>query len=340
MANNDKMKELMENMPNPDAIFESWWPFIIAGTAGILYGLRSWLRGPKCVGGVQLNGKTVIVTGANSGVGKAAATEFAKRGARLILACRNETEGRATAEELRKETSNINIVFMLLDLASFKSIRAFVDKFNEKEEHLHILVNNAGVMMCPEEKSAEKFELQFAVNYLGTFLLTELLLDKLKSSAPSRIINTTASAANLGEIRFDNINLKGDYTPGKAYAQSKFAVLLYSQHLAERLKDTEVTVNMVNPGVVNSNAHRHMPFKTSRFIRISFSPFVYFLMKTCEDGAQTTVFCATAEELDGVRGKLYKDCQEKEIEESMKDQELQDKLYKASLEWTKLDKSE
>lgn len=340
MANKDAMKEFMENMPNPDAIFESWWPFIIAGVAGILYGLRSWLRGPKCVGGAKLNGKTVIVTGANSGIGKAAATEFARRGARLILACRDEAEGRATAEEMRKETGSINIVFMKLDLASFKSIRAFVDKFNEKEEKLHMLVNNAGVMMAPEEKSEDKFELQFAVNYLGMFLLTELLLDKLKASAPSRIVNTTAAAANLGQINFDNINLKGEYTPGKACAQSKFAVLLYTLHLADRLKDTDVTVNVVNPGVVNSNAHRHMPFKTSTFIRYSFAPFIWFLMKTNEDGAQTTIFCVTAEELEGVRGKLYKDCQEKEVEQSMKDEELQQLLYKFSKEWTKLDKSE
>nr|KAG5686611.1 hypothetical protein BaRGS_006285 [Batillaria attramentaria] len=266
--------------------------------------------------------------------------EFARRGGRVILACRNDTEGRAAVEEIRKETGSTNVLFMELDLASFKSIRSFVDKFTEKEEHLHLLVNNAGVMMCPEEKSADKFELQFAVNFLGTVLLTELLLDKLKASAPSRIITTSAAAANLGEIDFENINMTGKYVPGKAYAQSKFAVLLYTVYLAEKLKDTKVTVNAVNPGVVNSNAHRHLPFKTNSFIRLSFAPFVWFMMKNCEDGAQTTIFCATAEELEGVTGKYYKDCQETKMPEQALDEELQKKLYQATLQWMKLDKSE
>lgn len=330
----------MANMPDPDAMFKSWWPFIIAGVAGVLYGLRSWFRGPKCIGGAKLNGKTAIITGANSGVGKATAMEFARRGARVILACRNETAGRATIEEIRKETSSANVVFMELDLASFKSVRAFADKFNEKEEHLHLLVNNAGVNMCAEEKSADKFERHFAVNYLGTVLLTELLLDKLKASAPSRIINTAAAAANLGEIDFENINLNGKYQPGRAFSQSKFAVLLYSLYLAEKLKDAQVTVNALNPGVVNSNAHRNMPFKTSSFIRISFSPFIWFMMKNCEDGAQTTLFCATAEEMEGVTGKYYKDCQETTIPEQAQDKELQKKLYEATLKWIQTDKKD
>ncbi|XP_025105636.1 retinol dehydrogenase 12-like [Pomacea canaliculata] len=334
------MKDFIENMPNPDAIFRSWWPILIAVGTGVIYALRTWLRGPKCVGGRKLNGKTAVVTGANSGIGKAIAMEFARRGARVILACRNETEGHAVASEIQKETGNINVVFMQLDLSSFKSIHAFVEKFKEKEQHLHLLVNNAGVNMCPEAKTSDNFELQLGVNYLGTFLLTELLLDKLRASAPSRIINTSAAAANLGEINFDNISLTGQYSPGTAFAQSKYAVLLYTLHLSERLKETQVTVNAVNPGVVNSKAHRHMPFKNNSFIRISFGPFVWFLMKTCEDGAQVTIFCATAEELEGVSGKYFKDCQEVKLDEQKTSKELQEKLYKATLQWTKMEKGD
>ncbi|BFZ06996.1 hypothetical protein BsWGS_10035 [Bradybaena similaris] len=336
MGSNKAMEDFIANMPNPDAIFQSWWPFIIAGLCGTIYGLRQWIRGPKCIGGANLKNKTVIITGANGCIGKEIAMNFARRGGKIVLACRNEAEGKQTAEFIRKETENMNVYFLKLDLNSFKSIREFVEKFKKKEQSLHILVNNAGVMMCPKEKTEDGFDVQFQTNYLGPFLLTELLLDMLKESAPARIINTTASAQNLGDINFDDVNHEnGEYTLGDMYAQSKLAVVLHTFQLAERLKGTNVTCNVVNPGICNTDIYRHLPLKSKQFIRFSFGPFMWMLMKYAEDGAQITVYCATAEELAEVTGKHFKDCKEVPLTGKCTDALLQEQLYRASLKWTK-----
>ncbi|CAL1540970.1 unnamed protein product [Lymnaea stagnalis] len=335
-VSNKGMDDFFANMPNPDAIFQSWWPFIIAGLVGTIYGFRQWIRGPKCIGGARLKDKTVIVTGANGCIGKEIALQLANRGGKIIMACRDETEGKKAAEFVRKETENMDVYFMKLDLNSFKSIRAFVDRFKKKEKHLHILINNAGVMMCPEEKTEDGFDSQFQTNYLGPFLLTELLLDMLKGSAPSRIINTTASAQNLGDIHFEDINLEStEHTLGDLYAQSKLAVVLHTFQLAERLKDTKVTSNVVNPGICNSDIYRHLPLKSKKFIRVSFAPFMWFLMKYPEDGAQISIYLATAEELGETTGKHFKDSKEQPLSGKCQEKVLQEQLYRASLKWIK-----
>ncbi|XP_059165605.1 retinol dehydrogenase 13-like [Physella acuta] len=334
-AKNKAMDDFFANMPNPDAIFQSWWPFLIAGAVGTIYGFRQWVRGPKCIGGAKLKDKTVIITGANSGIGKETALQLARRGGKIVLACRNEAEGKKTAEFIRKETENMDVYFMKLDLNSFKSIKEFVEKFKKKEKHLHILINNAGVMMCPKGKTEDGFDIQFQTNYLGPFLLTELLLDVLKESAPSRIINTTASAQNLGDINFEDINHETkEYSLGDMYAQSKLAVVLHTFQLAERLKDTQVTCNVVNPGICNSDIYRYLPLKSKKFIRVSFGPFMWFLMKYPEDGAQISVYLATAEELKESTGKHFKDSKEEPLTGKCQEKLLQEQLYRASLKWT------
>ncbi|CAG5119819.1 unnamed protein product [Candidula unifasciata] len=336
MGSNKAMEDFIANMPNPDAIFQSWWPFLIAGAIGTIYGVRQWIRGPQCIGGANLKNKTVIITGASGCIGKAIAMNFARRGGKIVLAGRNEAEGKQTADDIRKETENMNVYFLKLDLNSFKSIQEFVEKFKKKEKSLHVLINNAGVMMCPKEKTEDGFDVQFQTNYLGPFLLTELLLDMLKESAPSRIINTTASAHNLGDIDFEDVNQeKGERTLGDMYAQSKLAVILHTFQLAERLKGTNVTCNVVNPGICNTDIYRHLPLKSKKFIRVSFAPFMWMLMKYAEDGAQISIYCATAEELAEVTGKHFKDCKEVPLTGKCMDPLLQEQLYRASLKWVK-----
>ncbi|KAI8787826.1 retinol dehydrogenase 13-like [Biomphalaria glabrata] len=333
-SRNKNAEDFFANMPNPDAIFQSWWPFIIAGTVGTIYGVRQWVRGPKCIGGSRMKGKTIIVTGANGGIGKEIALQLAHRGGKVIMACRDAVEGKKAAEFVRKETENMDVYFMKLDLNSFKSIREFVEKFKKKESNLHLLINNAGVMMCPQEKTEDGFDVQFQTNYLGPFLLTELLLDILKASAPSRIINTTASAHNLGDINFDDINLeKKQYSLGDVYAQSKLAVVLHTFQLAERLKDTKVTCNVVNPGICNTDIYRYLPLKSKKFIRVSFAPFMWFLMKYPEDGAQISIYLSTADELAETSGKHFKDAKEQPLSGKCLDKLLQEQLYRASLKW-------
>ena len=142
----------------------------------------------------RLNGKTAIITGANTGIGKETALDFAKRGARVILACRDQKRASAAAEDIIKKSGNANVIVSLVDLASFDSIKQFAKRINQTEASIHILVNNAAMMGCPKWKTKDGFEMQFGVNHLGHFLLTTLLLDKLKQSQPSRIVNVSALA--------------------------------------------------------------------------------------------------------------------------------------------------
>ncbi|ESO83498.1 hypothetical protein LOTGIDRAFT_197173 [Lottia gigantea] len=329
-------KLLPEGFPDPDAIFTSWYPIIIAVVCGALYAIRQYLRGPKCMGTADLKGKTAIVTGANTGIGQHVAFDLAYKGAKVILACKNLEAGQEAVDDIKKRSRNENVKLMKLNLASFVSIRDFVEEFKKNESNLDILVNNAGVMMMPFMESEENFEMQFGVNYLGTFLLTELLLDVLKKTKGSRIINTIASAVNLGDINYDDINLTKDYSPGKGFAQSKYALAVYSLHLADRLKDFGVNVYLVNPGVVNSNAHRYMPFRSNKFLSFGFTVPMYFLMKLPEDGAQTTIYCSTAQDLDKVTGKCYKDLAEVQLDDNVTNIEHREKLYKQTLIWTQL----
>ena len=142
----------------------------------------------------KLNGKTVIITGSNTGIGKETALDLAKRGARVILACRDTQKANQAANEIRKKSGNGNVLVEQLDLASLESVRNFSAKINRQEERIDILINNAGIMACPKWKTKDGFEMQFGVNHIGHFLLTNLLLDKIKSSGPSRIVNVSSRA--------------------------------------------------------------------------------------------------------------------------------------------------
>jgi NAD(P)-dependent dehydrogenase (short-subunit alcohol dehydrogenase family) len=194
---------------------------------------------------------------------------------------------------------------------------------------LDILVNNAGVMCHPQAKTVDGFELHFQTNYLGHFLLTTLLLDKLKA-APNgaRVVNVTAHAYRLGEVDLGDLQFeRRAYRPGDAYSQSKLAVMLFTLHLSKILEGTAVTVNAVDPGVVRTGVHRHMPFRQHALVSLSFAPFLWFLMKTSKDGAQTSVHCAAAATEDGVSGKYYSECKVAKVEDVAMDTILAEKLW-------------
>ncbi|XP_061621715.1 retinol dehydrogenase 13 isoform X2 [Phyllopteryx taeniolatus] len=171
----------------------------VAVAAGAsLLALRRWLAGRVCRSKASLNGKTVLITGANTGLGKETALDLAQRGARVILACRDLTKASMAADYIRRKSGNNNVVVMKLDLASLKSVRELASQVINSEERLDILINNAGIMMCPKWKTEDGFEMQFGVNHLGHFLLTNLLLSMLKSSAPSRIVIVSSRAHEKG----------------------------------------------------------------------------------------------------------------------------------------------
>ncbi|KAK7507085.1 hypothetical protein BaRGS_00001936, partial [Batillaria attramentaria] len=295
-----------------------------------------YMSGGRFNGKERIPGKTVIVTGANTGIGKETAKELARRGGRVILACRDLERAEKARAEIVLETANRNVVVKLLDLASMGSIRAFAKDINATEPHVDILINNAGIMRCPKMLTEDGFEMQLGVNHLGHFLLTMLLLDKIKASAPSRIVNVSSLAHVRGQINFDDLNTAKSYDPGVAYAQSKLANVLFTRELAKKLDGTGVTVNALHPGVVKTELGRHMNIFKSSISRAVFAPISWVLLKTPVQGAQTTLYCALATELDGVTGKYFSDCKEKEVAEQAKDDEAAKRLWAISENWTRL----
>ncbi|XP_077479262.1 retinol dehydrogenase 12 [Stigmatopora argus] len=280
---------------------------VVAGAS--LLALRRWMAGGVCRSKVRLDGKTVLITGANTGIGKETALDLARRGARVILACRDLKKAHKAAVQIRKQSRNDNVVVKKLDLACLQSVRDLARDIINHERHLDILINNAGIMMCPKWKTDEGYEMQFGVNHLGHFLLTNLLIELLKKSAPSRIVIVSSLAHEKGRIHFNDINLEEDYKPDVSYRQSKLANVLFCRELAVRLKGTGVNTYCLHPGVARTELSRHL-FPTSLW-KNPLLPFL-LMIKSPREGAQTSIFCAVDESLNNSSGLYYSDCAVKE----------------------------
>lgn len=200
----------------------------------------------------------MLITGANAGIGLATAHELAKRGAKTYMACRSEDKGMSAVDDVKKLSGSENVHFMQLDLADMASIRAFSKKFHDLENHLSILINNAGVL-SPLSRTNDGFELNMGVNHLGHFLLTNLLLDLLKSSEPSRVIVISSSLHSVGSINREDFNSEKHFVGSwRAYGDSKLANLLFMRRLSKILEGTGVTVNALCPGPVNTDATKYL----------------------------------------------------------------------------------
>lgn len=300
----------------------------IATCAGGIFLLKNYFAGGVCNCKAKLDGKTVIVTGANTGIGREAALDLASKGARVILACRNLKKAQLAAEGIQKATGNKKVFVKELDLASLKSVRNFAEEFYQSEDRLDILINNAGIMRCPYWKTEDGFEMQFGVNHLGHFLLTNLLLDMLERSKGSRIINVSSLAHIRGKIRFDDLVSEHDYSPGPAYAQSKLANILFTRELSKRLEETDVLVTAVHPGVVKTELARHTSFGKSRLASLTLAPITWLFFKTPRQGAQTTIHCAVADNVES--GLYYSDCKPKEPADQAKDDKAAKQLWEVS----------
>ncbi|XP_035798510.1 retinol dehydrogenase 13-like isoform X2 [Amphiprion ocellaris] len=287
------------------------------------------MAGGVCRSKARLDGKTVLITGANTGIGKETALDMAQRGARVILACRDMTRARIAADEIRQRSGNGNVVVKKLDLASLQSVRDLVKDVQENEARLDILINNAGIMMCPKWETEDGFEMQFGVNHLGHFLLTNCLLDMLKKSAPSRIVVVASRAHQRGRIHFDDINLDKSYSPGKSYSQSKLANILFCRELATRLQGTGVTVYSLHPGVIHTELGRHFLSTLAMWKKMIVMPFS-LLVKRPWEGAQTTIYCAVDESQANVSGLYYSDCAPKEPAPQALDDAAAKKLWDLS----------
>ncbi|KAG7466042.1 hypothetical protein MATL_G00160630 [Megalops atlanticus] len=277
-----------------------------------------------------MGGKTVIITGANSGIGKATAAELLKLQARVIMACRDQQRAEEAAQEIRQEAGpdQGEVVIKLLDLASLKSVQNFCEEIIKEEPRIDVLINNAGIYQCPYTKTEEGFEMQFGVNHLGHFLLTHLLLDVLKKSAPSRIIVVSSKLYKYGEINFDDLNSEQSYNKAFAYSRSKLANLLFTCELAKRLEETGVTVNALTPGIVRTNLGRHVHISLLAKPLFHLASWAFF--KSPLEGAQTSIYLACSPDVEGVQGKCFANCKEEDLLPKATDEEVARKLWDIS----------
>lgn len=248
-----------------------------------------------------MKGKICIVTGGSSGIGKATVEGLARQGATLVVACRDLDKGRAAVADIAAKVPGAELHVMRLDLASLKSVREFAKAFTDKYPRLDVLIENAGVLTRKRELTADGFEMDFGVNHLGHFLLTELLLPTLEASAPSRIV-VVASAVHKGaKLEFDNLQGEKSWRLG-FYGKSKLANMLFVRALARRLEGKGVVVNALHPGVISSELARDFPAPVRWIAKLFF--------KSPEQGARTSLYLATAKEAGSVSGKYFADSKE------------------------------
>ncbi|XP_072536148.1 retinol dehydrogenase 13 [Salminus brasiliensis] len=303
---------------------------VLSLTAACIILMRKWIAGGVCRSKARLDGKTVLITGANTGIGKETARDMARRGARVVMACRDLTRAEAAAEEIRRATGNGNVVTRHLNLASLYSVREFAKEFLATEERLDILINNAGVMMCPKWVTEDGYEMQLAVNHLGHFLLTNLLVEMLESSTPSRVVNVSSIAHVGGKIEFDDLFFdKRPYNSLVSYRQSKLANVLFSKELARRMRGAGVSSYSLHPGVIRTELGRHVESWYPLMKTLLSLPSI-LLMKTPWQGAQTSIYCAVTEGLENKSGGYFSDCAEREPAPEGKDDEVAQRLWKES----------
>ncbi|XP_042722724.1 dehydrogenase/reductase SDR family member on chromosome X, partial [Lagopus leucura] len=278
------------------------------------------------------NGKVAIVTGGAKGIGYHTVKHLARLGMHVIIAGNSEREGQEAVRKIKEETLTGKVEFLYCDLASMKSIRQFVQQFRAKNCPLHVLVNNAGVMLVPERQTEDGFEEHFGLNYLGHFLLTNLLLDTLKQSGThshsARIVTVSSATHYVGELHLDDLQSRCSYSPHGAYAQSKLALVLFTYRLQHLLtaNGSHVTANVVDPGVVNTELYKHV-FWVVKVVKWMTA---WLFFKTPEEGASTTIYAAVSPEMEGVGGcYLYNEERTKSADVAY-DEELQRRLWTES----------
>ncbi|MGE0665528.1 MAG: SDR family NAD(P)-dependent oxidoreductase [Sphingomonadales bacterium] len=261
--------------------------------------------------GIDLTGKQALVTGGSTGLGKETVRALASRGAKVTLAARDPAKGEAAAAEIRASTGNQDIDVAQVELSVPDSVRAFAKQWLAGHGPLNLLINNAGVMACPLMRTAEGWEMQFATNHLGHFLLTNLLMPALKAGAPARIVNLSSAGHRFSDVHFDDIHFNGrDYEKWSSYGQSKTANVLFSVELSKRLAPFGITANAVHPGGIQTELGRHLTDadREALMARVKAAGQGGFKFKTIPAGAATSVWAATAPELEGRGGLYLEDC--------------------------------
>uniref|UniRef100_A0A4W5LYN1 Retinol dehydrogenase 12, like n=1 Tax=Hucho hucho TaxID=62062 RepID=A0A4W5LYN1_9TELE len=291
-------------------------PYLLTPFSHFNISLRNLFRRPWS-STTRLDDKTVLITGATTGIGKETALDLAKRGARIIMACRDMEKSEGALKEVVQGSGSQNVVIKKIDLSDTKSIREFAETINKEETKLNILINNAGVMVCPYGKTADGFKMQTTQHLIqgNHFLLTHLLIDLIKRSTPARIINVSSLAHFWGTINLDDINSEKGY----------LANVLFTSSLAKRLQGTAVTAYTLHPGIVQTDLWRHLDAPQAAIMKM-ISPFT----KTSVQGAQTTIYCAVAPELETESGGYYRDCAPANYSRSASDDGTAQKLWELS----------
>ncbi|TFF95380.1 MAG: SDR family oxidoreductase [Promethearchaeota archaeon] len=273
-----------------------------------------------------MRGKNVMITGANSGIGKQTGIDLAKMGATIIMIARNKERAFAALEEIKEASKSEKIDLFIADLSDQDSIRSMVKNFKKNYKKLDVLINNAGIMLTKRRSTKEGYEMTLATNHLGHFLLTSLLLQTLIKSAPARIINVSSVAHKFGNLDFDDLQLEENFNGLLAYGNSKLANIMFTYALARHLEGTGVTVNALHPGTVKTNFGKR---NESRWSRLFFK-FLHLFFSDVKKGAKTSVYLASSPEIEEISGKYFVKSKLKKSSRASYDEEVQEKLWTIS----------
>jgi len=279
----------------------------------------------------EVDGKVVLVTGATSGLGKVVAVELAKKGAAIVIAGRNPAKTRATVKEIDEQSGHAAADGLVADLSSMGEVRRLGNEFETRYSRLDVLINNVGAIFAQRRSTVDGYERTFALNHLSQFLLTNLLLDTLKASAPSRIVNVSSQAHQGGMINFGDLHGERRYGigGGRAYSQSKLANIMFTYELARRLAGTGVTANAVHPGTVATSFGENngglMGFGMKVFHRFALTP---------EEGADTIMYLASSPEVEGITGRYWTKRRAVQSSPASYDESAQKHLWDVSVRMT------
>jgi NAD(P)-dependent dehydrogenase (short-subunit alcohol dehydrogenase family) len=272
-----------------------------------------------------------LVTGATAGIGQVTAQALAQQGATVIAIGRDAEKAARTVAHIQRETSNPNVQWLLADLSVQAQVRRLAREFKERYARLDVLINNAGAIFFRRQLSADGIEMSLTVNHLSAFLLTHLLLETLRASAPARVVNVASTSHRGARIDFEDLEGERKYRGMRAYGQSKLAMILFTYELARRLEGTGVTVNALHPGFVATNIGQN----NSRLIKLV-SPLLKLIARRPEEGAQTSIHLATSPEVEGVTGKYFVDNKAVPSDPASYDEEVAKRLWEISAAMTGL----